>query len=85
MCQITLPKSAEKVYFFLTTVTTVTVVTTVIFFIIYFLSTFELSNLTDLTTDVMFSGQRFAILAMFTYSSPDSILLHVQSPGILAL
>ena len=31
----------------------------------YFLSTFGKSNLTHLKTDVMFSGQRFAILAMF--------------------
>ena len=31
---------------------------------INFLSTFRKSNLTYLTTDVMFSGQRFAILAM---------------------
>ena len=32
---------------------------------IYFLSTFGKSTLTHLTTDVMFSVQRFAILAMF--------------------
>ena len=31
----------------------------------YFLSTFGKSYLTQLTTNVMFSGQRFAILAMF--------------------
>ena len=29
------------------------------------LITFEKSNITHLTSDVMFSGQRFAILAMF--------------------
>ena len=51
----------------ITTVTTATVVTTVkqIKNQVYFLSSFEKSNLTNLTTDVMFSGQRFAILAMF--------------------
>ena len=32
----------------------------------YLLSTFGNNNLTHLTTDVMFSGQRFAILAMFS-------------------
>ena len=32
---------------------------------IYFLSTFANSNSTHLTTDVMFSGQHFSILAMF--------------------
>ena len=32
---------------------------------IYFLNTFRPSNLTYLTTDVMFSGQRFANLAIF--------------------
>ena len=31
----------------------------------FFLSTFGKSNLTHLTTNVMFSGQRFAILAMW--------------------
>ena len=51
----------------LTTVTSVTAVTTVkkIFKKIYFLSTIGKSNLIHLTTDVMFSGQCFAILAMF--------------------
>ena len=34
-------------------------------FFFYFLSTLGKCNLTHLTTDVMFSGQRFAILAMF--------------------
>ena len=48
---------------FLTTVTTVADVTTIIFF--YLLSTFGKSNLTHLTTDVMFSGQCFALFAMF--------------------
>ena len=33
----------------------------------YFLSTFGKRNLTHLTTDVMFTGQRFAILAMFLW------------------
>ena len=47
---------------FLTTVTTVKY----IYVYIYFLSTFGKSNWTYLTTDVMFSGQRFAILAMFS-------------------
>ena len=32
---------------------------------LYFLSTFGKSNLTHLTKDVLFSGQRFAILAKF--------------------
>ena len=45
---------------FLTTVTTVTPVNNVNK---YFLSTFVKSNLIHLTTDMMFSGQRFAILA----------------------
>ena len=36
----------------------------------YFLSTFGKSNLTHLTTDVMFSGQHFAILAMFCTTVP---------------
>ena len=34
------------------------------------LRTFGKSNLTHLTTNVMFSGQRFAILAMFFLDSP---------------
>ena len=34
-------------------------------FFFYFLSTFRKCNLTHLTTDVMFSGQSFVILAMF--------------------
>ena len=34
-------------------------------FFFYCLSTFRKSNLKQLTTDMMFSGQRFAILAMF--------------------
>ena len=76
MCQITLSKSNEKVLKN-TVVTAVTVVTVVrkitqplnkkimqpLFF--YFLIFFEKCNLTHLTTDVMFSGQRFAILAMY--------------------
>ena len=32
---------------------------------VYLLISFAKSNLTQLTTDVMFSGQRFAIIAMF--------------------
>ena len=35
------------------------------FFFIYFLRNFGKGSLTHLTADVMFSGQRFAILAMF--------------------
>ena len=35
----------------------------------YFFSTFRNSNVTNLTTDVMFSGQRFSILAIFLWSS----------------
>ena len=76
MCQIALSKSTKKkkkktccVIFwwrgcvvFLTTVTTVTAVTS---FFFYFLSTFGKSNLTHLTNNVMFSGQRFAILTVF--------------------
>ena len=34
---------------------------------INFFSSFRKSNLTNLTTDVIFSGQRFAILAMFFF------------------
>ena len=74
MCQITLSKSARKEEerhiflrgwaIFLTTVTTVTAVTTVTSFL-NFLSIFGKSNLTHMTIDVMFSGQRFAILTMF--------------------
>ena len=47
-----------------------TIVTTLkkkIFLYIYFLSTFGKSNLTYLTIDVMFSGQRFVILALFLW------------------
>ena len=56
----------ERLWDFLTTVTTVTAVTTVFFiFIFYFLSTFGKIYLKHLTTDVMFSWQGFAILAMF--------------------
>ena len=78
MCQIALSKSTKKVVTVVTTVTVVTVVrkitqphhkknlTTFFFIIIFnFLSYFGKGNLTHLTTDVMFSGQRFAILAMF--------------------
>ena len=36
-------------------------------FLFYFFSNFWKSNLTNLTTDVMFSGQRFAILARFLW------------------
>ena len=50
---------------FLTTATTVTAVTTVLLFFFYFLITFGKKYLTHLTTNVMFSGQRFAILARF--------------------
>ena len=76
MCQITLSKRTEKDFFtVVTSVTVVTVVRTIrqhlhkkilqplISF--YFLITFGKSNLIHLTTDVMFSGQGFAILAMF--------------------
>ena len=49
--------------FFLTTVSSVTAVTTVKK---YFLSTLGKINLTNMTTDVMFSGQGFAIVAMFS-------------------
>ena len=58
MCPIALSKSTEKVK-------KITIVTAVkVFF--YFLSTFWKWNLTHLTTDVMFSGRRFAIIAMFS-------------------
>jgi hypothetical protein len=53
---------------YLTTSTTITTVNKQIFKI-YSLSFFGKSNLTHLTTDVIFSGQRFAILAMF-FSRP---------------
>ena len=46
---------------FLTTDHTVTAVTTV-----KKISTFGKSHLTHFTTDAMFSGQRFAIIAMFS-------------------
>jgi hypothetical protein len=48
-------------------IVTVVIVTVVIVTVLnfYFLITFGKSNLTHLTTDVMFSGQRFAIFAMF--------------------
>jgi hypothetical protein len=39
-------------------------------FSFYFLSTFGKSKSTHLTTDVMFSGQRFAILLMFCHGEP---------------
>ena len=39
------------------------------------LSSFGKSNLTHLTTDVMYSGQRFAILAMFFFIDKSCILL----------
>ena len=48
---------------FLTTVPTVTAVTIVQSKEVYFLSTFRKSNLTHLTIDVIFAGQRFTILA----------------------
>ena len=51
--------------------TSVTTVTTVFFF--YFLSTFGKSNLTHLTTDVMFSGQPFAMVAMFFSGPPPNL------------
>ena len=52
------------------TIVTVIIVTEVTVVIltkvtVVFLSTFGKSNLTHLITDVMFSGQRFSILAMF--------------------
>ena len=76
MCQIALSKVLKKcTLFFFTVVTAVTAVTVVtvertimqtfhkkIFSV---LCTLGKSNLTHLTTDVMFSGQRFVILAMF--------------------
>ena len=49
---------------FLFTFTTITTVNLQVFKI-HILSFFGKSNSTHLTTDVMFSGQRFAILAMF--------------------
>ena len=51
---------------FLTTVPTLTSVTIIKKEKkVYFLRTFRKSNLTHWTTNEMFSGQRFAILAMF--------------------
>ena len=44
----------------------------------YFLGTFEKCNLTHLTTDVMFSGQRFAILAMFSKHRPSGTMLSIS-------
>ena len=43
-----------------------------------FYSTFGKRNLTHLATDVMFSGQRFAILAMFLFKFVSS-LCHILS------
>ena len=76
MCQIILFKSIEKVNFFFIIVTAVIVVTVVrtimqplhkkyrnLSLKKNFLSTFRKSNLTHLTTNGMFSGQRFAIFA----------------------
>ena len=78
MCQIAISKSTEQVFF----LTVVTVVKKImeplqkkirqapiiyIFFFLFSLGNFGKSNLTHLTTDVMFSGQQFAILAMFLY------------------
>ena len=71
MCQIALSKSTEKLNLFFTAVTVARTIMQslhkkilqLLFF--YFLSTFGKRNLTHLTTDVLFSGQRFAILAMF--------------------
>ena len=77
MCQIALSKSTEKVLIkkkmrgcvifvwavwviFFTTITAVTTVKK------YFLGTFGKRNFTHLTTDVMFSGPHFAIIAMFS-------------------
>ena len=55
---------------FLTTVPTVTAVTTIKKEKkVYFLSTFRKSNLRHLTTNEMFSGQRFAILAMLRFGN----------------
>ena len=60
---------------FLTTVNTDTAVTTVLllllFLFFYFLSTFGKSNL---TTDVVFSGQRFVILVMFLFYKKQVVL-----------
>ena len=57
---------------FLTTVTTVQY----IYVYIYFLSNFGKSNWTYLTTDVIFSGQCFAILAMFSLDVWQSYFAH---------
>ena len=73
----------------LTTVTAVTTITTAnkhILFI-YFLRLFGKSNFTHLTTDVMFSGQRFAILAMFSRwaslsMSPGRVQSFLMRPNI---
>ena len=94
------PKVLRKLtylFLFFTVVTAVTVVTVVrtimqplhtkshnLSFFFYFFIFFGKSNLTHLTADVMFSGQRFAILAMFlnyylkkTHQSPQWYLTDV--------
>ena len=78
MCQIALSKKIKKkmracmiflwrgCMIFLTTVSTVNIYTYIYIYIyIYLLSNFGKSNLTYLTTNIMFSRQCFAILAMF--------------------
>ena len=60
--------------------TTITILNYYIFFI-YFPSFFGKSNLTHFTTNVMFSGQHFAILAMFSdhFSPMSGTLFFFQS------
>ena len=44
-------------------------------FFLHFLSTFGKSKLTQSTTNVMLSGQRFAILAMFFFGGKKEIFV----------
>ena len=61
---VTKKKFQRGCVIYLTTFTTITTVNYQILKI-YFLNFFGKSNLTHLTTELMFSGQRFAILTMF--------------------
>ena len=79
MCQIALSQSTEKVKKSNTVVTAVTVVRKIVqplhkksynlflIFFFFFPVFFGNCNLTHLTTDVMFSGPRFVILAVFLW------------------
>ena len=82
MCQIALSKRTKKVFFsssdssdsidiseknHATSPQKNHATSQLLFLIFKIFNTFRKSNLTHWTTDVMFSGQRFVILAMFSY------------------